>query len=137
MAESRKLPSWLREWLESPARDVNETARRKQTLEYIEELEAKLAENKKPLIPLTLPEAKAKNMKRLPLYMECSFTERWHGLQPLNGWVVGLGWMRQWGSPDDEPVGFIEEGYGTYWRCWSGEPTNAEREAAKWQDESV
>lgn len=85
-----------------------------------------------PEKPLTLAEAKVRNMERLPLYVECSFVERWHGLQPLNEWVVGLGWMRSWGKPDDEPVGFLEEGYGIYWRCWTRNPTDEERRVAVW-----
>ena len=89
---------------------------------------------KRPLQkPLTLAEAKAMNMERKPLYVESNFVDRWHSVQPLNGWVVGLGWMRSWGKPDDKPVGFLEEGYGTYWRCWATKPTDEERSAAKWE----
>lgn len=87
---------------------------------------------KEPQKPLTLAEARERNNKRLPLYMECNYTERWHGMPPLNGWVVGLGWLRSWLDPDDNPSGFLEENYGSYWRCWAENPTEEERKAAEW-----
>lgn len=89
---------------------------------------------KEPNRPLSLAEARRRKRERLPLYVECKFTEMWHGIHPLNGWVVGLAWLRSWLDPDDEPRGFFEENYGVYWRCWAEKPTEEERKAAEWEE---
>ena len=99
----------------------------------VDELIAHGVTVKEPNRPLSLAEARGRNRERLPLYMECKFTEMWHGIQPLNGWVVGLGWLRSWLAPDDNPSGFLEANYGVYWRCWAEKPTEGERKAAEWQ----
>ena len=86
-----------------------------------------------PAKPLSLAEARERNNKDLPIYVECRFSELWHGVPPVNGWVVGFGWLRSWVEPDAEPVGYIEKGYGCYWRCWERKPTDEERSAAEWE----
>ena len=92
-------------------------------LAYIQQLEAKLAEYDKPLVPMTQEEVKrhVKEPEAEPVWLE-------DVEEPSNaGWTYShiiYDWMH----------GFDERTYGKEWRCWPRKPTEAERKAAKWDE---
>ena len=93
---------------------------------YIQQLEAKLAEYEKPLVPLPLDdilklddtgdawwvEYKGGNLTPTILTNDC----RQYGEQILHGYVFKL------------------YDYSKTWRCWARKPTDEERKAVKWDD---
>ena len=94
----------------------------KDALAYIQQLESKLAECEKPLVPMTLEEVKrhVKEPEAEPVWLD-------DVEEPSNtGWTYShiiYDWMH----------GFDERTYGKEWRCWSIKPTDEERRAAEWQ----
>lgn len=98
-------------------------------LELINQLEAKLAEYEKPLVPLTFEEA----------ILDDSFLERNDGScvdMALNDFAVNMpdeGFMLLTVHGDDD-LRLDRDDYGKTWRCWSRRPTDEERRAAKWDD---
>ena len=97
-------------------------------LAYIRQLEAKLAECEKPLVPLTFEEA----------ILDDSFLERKDGSyvdMALNDFAVNMpeeGFMLLTVHGDDD-LRLDRDDYGKTWRCWSRRPTDEERKAAKWE----
>ena len=92
-------------------------------LAYIQQLESKLAECEKPLVPMTLEEVKrhVKEPEAEPVWLD-------DVEEPSNtGWTYShiiCDWLH----------GFDERTYGKEWRCWSRKPTDEERKAAKWDE---
>ena len=92
-------------------------------LTLIRQLEAKLAEYEKPLVPMTLEE-----VKRHVKEPEAELVWLDDVEEPSNtGWTYShiiCDWLH----------GFDERTYGKEWRCWSRKPTDEERKAAKWDE---
>ena len=102
-------------------RELEETKLR--CLEQVKMYADKLAENEKPLVPLTLEEVKrhVKEPEAEPVWLD-------DVEEPSNtGWTYShiiCDWLH----------GFDERTYGKEWRCWSRKPTDEERKAAKWDE---
>ena len=105
-------------------------------LALIHQLEAKLAEYEKPLVPLTLEEAKALR----GVWIEddgCCWGDdephpaMWDGR--VNGHFHQF--IDEHYSEEEEHVYFEETEYNKTWRCWPRKPTDEEREAAMWETE--
>ena len=106
------------------------TDARKDFLAYIQQLESKLAEYEKPLVPMTL-DSIATNMRfLLPCWIETK----------ANMWpdVLDRDSVGNYGKIDTRKrvaVRYLMDAdYGKTWRCWSRRPTDKERKAAKWDD---
>ena len=94
-------------------------------LAYIHQLESKLAEYEKPLVPLKVGYL----LKENPVWLE------------YNSGPVEICELSVWynvycayfiGDEDEEYL--TRAGYNKIWRCWPRKPTDEEREAAKWDE---
>lgn len=92
----------------------------------------KLARQGPPLKPLTLQEAWTTNDRGDPLWVESNFEGEWHGLYPINGWVVRLGLFNP--QRDPNALNFREKQYGKMWRCWATKPMYEQRRDAPWEE---
>ena len=99
-------------------------------LAYIRQLEAKLAEYEKPLVPMPEEqiyndpvwlEMRADNVEPIIADIVPSFTDPGEKAE-----ITLLGNTRRAHLPYDH--------YGSIWRCWPRKPTDEERKAAKWDD---
>lgn len=99
-------------------------------LAYIRELEAKLAEYEKPLVPMPEEqiyndpvwlEMRADNVEPIIADIVPSFTDLGEKAE-----ITLLGNPRRAHLPYDH--------YGSSWRCWPRKPTDEERKAAKWDE---
>lgn len=97
----------------------------------------RLAQQGPTLKPLTLKEAWETNDRGDPLWVESNFDGEWHGLYPIDGWVLKLGLFNP--LRDMNALNFREKQYGKLWRCWVAEPTPEQRSNTPWEeiDESV
>ena len=128
-----------------PAVDV-ELVRHGNALAYIRELEAKVAEYEKPLMPLTLDEVieKSKRLSDNVIWLEQPDEE--YGYDDTECIPALLSNFSRVGASDIQYVKFLvwpkneivfpvinESDYGETWRCWSRRPTGKERRTAKWK----
>lgn len=100
-------------------------------LAYIQQLESKLAEYEKPLVPL--PEEHIYND---PVWLE---------VKAENDIPRIVDVIPSFANPAERAeIAFIGQDrrahlpyshYGSSWRCWSRKPTDAERKAAKWDED--
>lgn len=97
-------------------------------LAYIHQLEAKLAEYEKPLVPLTWEEAMEDDyyLERMgDRYVDVALNEL--ALDGDLGFIV-------FDTHEREEVKLMRVDYGKTWRCWPRRPTDEERKAAKWDE---
>lgn len=103
-------------------------------LAYIHQLEAKLAEYEKPLVPLTFEEAYGADY----CYIEFSAQEIPRPYVVMIGSMTAKGENKkivriyEFGEDAERCLKLRGEDYGKTWRCWPRKPTDDERKAAKW-----
>ena len=90
----------------------------------------RLAQQGPALKPLMLREAWELNDRKEPLWVESNFEGEWHGLYPIQGWIVSLGLFNPLRDPD--ALNFREKQYGKMWRCWPYKPSEEQRRDAPW-----
>lgn len=133
---------------ECPYRDESECTMTlsEDALAYIQQLEAKLAEYEKPLVPLTLEEVFAVSRDegnivwleyRDDAAVRCGYNG-YYEPQHIMAYTAFGGYK---GEVTFYPPGAETEKtpdpavYGIGWRCWPRKPTDEERKAAKWDKE--
>ena len=105
-------------------------------LALIHQLEAKIAEYKKPLVPLTFEEAYGADY----CYIEFSVQEIPRpyvvmiGSMTANGENKKIVRIYEFGEDVERCLKLRGEDYGKTWRCWPRKPTDEERKAAKWDE---
>ena len=115
----------------------------KDALSYIRELEVKVAEHEKPLVPMTLEEVFAVsrdegNIVWLEYRDEEAVRCGYNGYYEPQLIMAHTAFGGYKGKVTFYPPGAETEKtpdpavYGIGWRCWSRRPTEEERKAAKW-----
>jgi len=115
-------------------------------LAYIEQLETKVAEYERPILPLTLDEVieKSKNVSDNVVWLESPDKE--YGYDDTECVPALLSNFSRVGASGIQYVRFLvwpkhevifpandEINYGRTWRCWPRKPTDEERGAAEWR----
>lgn len=121
------------------------TDARKDFLAYIQQLEAKLAEYEKPLVPMTLEEVFAVsrdegNIVWLEYRDENAVRCGYNGYYEPQHIMAYTAFGGYKGEVTFYPPGAETEKtpdpavYGIGWRCWHRKPTDDERKVAKWDE---
>lgn len=98
-------------------------------LAYIRQLEAKLAEYDKPLVPLTFDDI-ASTIFCTPCWVE-TMTSMWPDVLDKDS----VGFVGKLDNRGRRTTRYLMEAeYGKTWRCWSRRPTDEEIKAVKWDD---